>query len=421
MNPNVRPLCLLLLVLAVAITGATAASADDSFTGGIICLNAEIKELSPSSVGIDEEFTLAIDLESCGSEAPKDITFEIISIPPDIIVTEDLVTRIAEFSYPSSERNLIYHMRTTPDANPGPHIIKMKLTYANKELETTKYYEVDVSVTGEDAEPRISSVTTNPEYIYEGDTVDLTLGIENFGEAIAKSVSVSVDHDFKGIKNSTIGTLGLNGGQTALFKFKADSAGEFNIPVIIRYEDDFGIQQDEYDITITVLDKKGSLHLASVKVDPVIPSVDDTVELTMRIENSGDRRINSIRVYADHPFMGLKESFIGTLDPNEDGPAVITFIADEAGEYEIPVTITYIDDFGEEQVETKVSIIVMESNSRAGTVLLALLVLAVIGGLVYYNYRMKRSKDEIIKQLMEGSNNPAGKKVEEETEIEDEE
>ena len=406
MNQNARPFCLFLFVFAIVLTGVSAAA----FTDGEICVNAEIKELTPSSVEIDEEFTLAIDLESCGSKAPEDITFEIISIPPDIIVTEDLVTKIDEFSYPTSERHLVYHMRTTPDANPGPHIIKMKLTYANKELETTKYYEVDVRVTGEDAEPRISSITTNPEYIYEGDTVDLTLGIENFGEAIAKSVSISLDHDFKGIKNSTIGTLDLNGSQTALFKFKADKSGEFEIPVIIEYEDDFGKQTDEYDIKITVLDKKGSLNLASVKVGPVLPYVDDTVELTMRVENSGDRTINSIRVYADHPFKGLKESFIGTLDPDEDGPAVITFIADEAGEYEIPVIITYIDDFGEEQIETKINLIVLESSGGAGTAVIVLLVLAVIGVLIYNNYRTKKSKDEIIKQLMEGSDNSAKNK-----------
>ncbi|MDK2893087.1 hypothetical protein [Methanohalophilus sp.] len=161
-----------------------------------------------------------------------------------------------------------------------------------------------------------------------------------------------------------------------------------------------------------MLDKKGSLNLASVKVDPVIPTVGDTVELTMRIENSGDRTINSIRVYADHPFKGVKEAFIGTLDPDEDGPAVLTFIADEAGEYEIPVTISYIGDFGEEQVETSINVIVLESESGAGTAVIVLLVLIVIGGLVYYNYRTKKSKDEIIKQLMEGSNNSAKNKEE---------
>ncbi|SES92738.1 Uncharacterized conserved protein [Methanococcoides vulcani] len=409
MKQNTKLTYLLLLVFAVILAGTATA---ESFTAGEICVEAQIQEISPNPVDIDEEFTLAIDLESCGSKAPEDITFEIISIPSDIIVTEDLVTTIPKLYYSTSERHLVYHMRTTPDANPGPHIIKMKLTYPNINLETTKYYDIEVRVTGEDAEPRISSVETNPEYIYEGDTVDLKLGIENFGEAIAKSVSVSLDHEFEGIKNSTIGTLDMNGTQTALFKFKADRSGEFEIPVIIYYEDDFGKQKDEYDIKITVLDKKGSLNLASVKVAPVLPYMGDTVELTMRVENSGDRTINSIRVYADHPFKGLKESFIGTLDPNEDGPAVITFIADEAGEYEIPVTITYIDDFGEEQIETKINIIVLESNSGAGTVAIVLIVLVVIGGLIYNNYRTKKSKDEIIKQLMEGSDNSADNKEE---------
>ncbi|MDR6223391.1 COG1361 S-layer family protein [Methanococcoides alaskense] len=407
MDQHTRLTYLLLLVFAVILTGISTAGAQ---TSGEICVNVEVQEIGPSSIGIDEEFTLGINIESCGSKAPEDITFEIISIPSDIIVTEDLITKISKLTYSTSERHLTYHMRTTTDANPGPHIIKMKLTYPNIELETTKYYDVEIRVTGEDAEPRIASVITNPEYIYEGDTVDLKLGIENFGEAIAKSVSVSLDHGFEGIKNSTIGTLGMNGTQTALFKFKANQSGEFEIPVIIYYEDDFGKQKDEYAITITVLDKKGSLNLASVKVDPVLPYMDDTVELTMRIENSGDRTINSIRVYADHPFKGLKESFIGTLDPNEDGPAVITFIADQAGEYEIPVTITYSDDFGEEQIETKINLIILESNSGAGTAAIVLLVLGVIGGLIYNNYRTKKSKDEIIKQLMEGSGNSANNK-----------
>ncbi|MCD4807875.1 MAG: COG1361 S-layer family protein [Methanococcoides sp.] len=409
MDKHTRLIYLLLLVFTVILTGISTAGAQSS---GEICVNAEVQEISPSSIGIDEEFTLGINIESCGSKAPEEITFEIISIPPDIILTEDLVTKIPKLSYSTSERHLIYHMRTASDAKPGPHIIKMRLTYPNMELVTTKYYEVEISVIGEDAEPRITSVKTSPEYIYEGDTVDLRLGIENFGEAIAKSVSISLDHEFKGIKNSTIGTLGMNGTQTALFKFKANRSGEFEIPVIIEYEDDFGMQKDEYDITITVLDKKGSLNLASVKVDPVLPYMDETVELTMRIENSGDRTINSIRVYADHPFKGLKESFIGTLDPNEDGPAVITFIADQAGEYEIPVTITYSDDFGEEQIDTKINIIVLESNSGAGTAAIVLIVLAVIGGLIYNNYRTKKSKDEIIKQLMEGSVNSADNKEE---------
>lgn len=326
MNYNSRISFLFVLVLAISSLGSNIAEAGS----GDECLRAVVEDISPSSVGINKEFTVGIGLENCGTQIPENITFEIISIPPDIIVTESLVAHFPRFVYSNSERQLRYHMRTTPDAKPGPHIIKMRLTYGNKDVRRTAYYEVEVIVIGEHAEPRISSVTTKPEYIYEGDTVDLRLGIENFGKAIAKSVDVSLDHGFKGIKNTTLGTLGLNSSQTALFKLKANRSGTFEIPVIINYEDDYGIQKDNYSIMINVLEKKGSLNLASVKVDPVLPNTGDTVELTMRIENSGERTINSIRVYADHPFKGLKESFIGTLDTNEDGPAVITFVADKA-------------------------------------------------------------------------------------------
>ena len=372
--------------------------------------NSSCSDISPSSVERNEEFTVGISLENCGTRIPENVTFEIIRIPPDIIVTEDLVAYFPKFVYTKSERQLRYHMRTTPDAKPGPHIIKMKLTYGNEDVYVTKYYDVEVIVTGEHAEPRISSVRTNPKYIYEGDTVDMSLGIENFGKGIAKSVVVNLDHDFKGITNSTIGSLALNGSQTALFKFKANRSGTYEIPVIIDYEDDYGKQKDEYEIQITVLDRKGSLNVASVKINPVLPYKGDTVELTMRIENSGENTINSIRVYYDHPFKGLKESFIGTLDPDEDGPAVITFVADQAGEYEFPVTITYSDDFGEEHINTKINVIVLEKNSIVGTVLLVFLTLAIIGGLIYYNYRTTRSKDAVIRQLMEGSGNSANNK-----------
>jgi hypothetical protein len=54
-----------------------------------------------------------------------------------------------------------------------------------------------------------------------------------------------------------------------------------------------------------------------------------------------------------------------------------------------------------------VNFIVFERNNAAGSVLIGLLILAVIGGLIYYNYKTKKSKDKIIKQLMEGSGDSA--------------
>jgi hypothetical protein len=125
MNQSITQVCVFIFVLAITLTGFP--NAEAIFVPEE-CVIAEVQGISPGSVGIDEEFTLGINLEVCGGEIPEDVTFAITSIPPDIIVTEDLVTRIPRLFYSTSERYIRYHMRTTPDANPGPHVIKMKLT-----------------------------------------------------------------------------------------------------------------------------------------------------------------------------------------------------------------------------------------------------------------------------------------------------
>lgn len=261
------------------------------------CLNAVVQDISPSSVGIDEEFTVGISLESCGSEAPTNIKFEIIELPPDIIVIENISTYIPVFTYADSKRQLVYHMHTTSDAKPGIHIIKMKLTYGTEEVITTSYYNVQIIVRGGYAKPRISSV----------------------------------------------------------------------------------------------------------KIDPALPYNGDTVEITMRVENAGNSAINSVKTQFNHPFQGPKEAFVGTLDPNEDGPAVLTFIANKSGNYELPVIITYNDDYGEKQLKNNVNIVILEKNNFVRIYAFILLLVAIIAIIGYYSYKKIKAKDTVIKQLMQSS------------------
>jgi hypothetical protein len=370
-----------------------------------------VSEVKPSSVEKSEEFTLAVQIENCGDKTPQDISFEIIEISPNIIVKESLKRDIPKLAYANSERFVKYHLETTKDIKPGTHTIKMRLTYSyGDNIKLTKDYETTVDVIGKQAELTLDYVKTDPVYVYQSEVIELKLGIINYGKGVAKSINVIAEHPFTGIKSQSVGSLSGNQTASTVFKVKPDKAGDFDIPVQIMYSDDFGNHIQTTSIKLTVLNKKGSLNIASIKIDPVLPNMGDMVELTMRIENFGERTINSIRVYADHPFKGLKESFIGTLDKNEDGPAVMTFIADKSGEFDIPIRISYTDDFGEEQIQTKVNLIVLETNGGAGTVVLVLIILGVIGGLIYYNYKIKRSKDKIIKQLMKSNGNSTDKK-----------
>ena len=260
------------------------------------CVTAEISDISPSSIGIGDEFTIGIHIENCGTDLPQDVSFEILSLPEHISVKESLLNEIPKIWYANSERFIVFHMKLDNDAESGTYVIKTRLSYSS---------------------------------------------------------------------------------ETATF-----------------------IKDDE--ISIDVIGNEAELSIASLKTNPVLPIKGETVELTMRIENTGDGTAKSVEVYTDHPFQGLKQSFIGALESNEDGPVILTFIANKRGEFEIPVTISYKDDFGENEIQTKINLTILRKKINWFLIvfIIALIVFAIWG---FKNYaKLKRSKDKIIHQLLGG-------------------
>jgi len=282
---------ILLIVLSLSLASA---AVNEGY-----CVNAEVVDISPTSVEIGEEFTVGIHLENCGLKLPSDVTYNIVSLPAEIEVNEQLSTTISQLGCPSSERFLLYHMKATNDAKPGTHLIKTQLIIGDESIS----------------------------------------------------------------------------------------------------------QKKDYEISITVLGDEAKLSVASVKTEPVLPYEGDTVELTLRIENYESGNANSVRVRADHPFQGIKASFIGTLEADEDGPAIFTFIADSQGEFEVPVEITYKDDFGEHKVESSVSLMVLEKQiDWFRIIFLAILGVIILIVIIYY-FKTKKDKNKLIEQLLKGNHN----------------
>lgn len=277
---------ILLLIFLTAII-----SANNSY-----CVTAEISDISPSSIGINEEFTIGIQIENCESKTPEYVSFELINPPTDIEIKEPLIMNISNLNYANSERFITYHMKTKTDAKPGEHVIKTRLSYGKS--------------------------------------------------------------GFSIIKN--------------------------------------------YNITFDIIGNKAELGIASVKTTPVIPYEKETVELTLRIENFGDGTANAVKIYADHPFQGIKESFIGTLNADEDGPAIFTFITNKSGEFKFPIKISYKDDFGENEIITRISMSILKKETNWILIFsLIIVILVIIWGIINYS-KLKRSKNKIIHQLLSG-------------------
>jgi len=263
------------------------------------CVNAVVSDISPSSVGLNEEFTIGIQVENCGGLNPGIVKLEIITLPPDIKVSEAMIIEIPTLQYANSERFITYHMKTAADAKPGSHLLQLRLHYAF-------------------------------------------------------------------------------------------------------------ITQD-YDIEITIIGKEAKLNIASVKTEPTLPYKGDLVELTLRIENFGDGTANSVIVTAEHPFDGIKQSFLGTLDGGEDGPAVFTFIADKKGDIEFPVNISYTDDFGENEISFMINLMILKKKTNWGVLIFSIFLIAGLFWFVRHYFKTKRKKDDVIKQLLEGKNNNGNK------------
>jgi hypothetical protein len=254
-----------------------------------MCAEASVTDISPTSIDIGEEFTVGVQIENCGEQMPEFISFELLQPPEDIEIKEPLVISISKLYYGNSERFIVYHMRAKDNASPGAHFIKTRLSYGSSGLTLSKNYNLTFDIIG-----------------------------------------------------------------------------------------------------------------SKVKTNPVLPEEGDTVELTIRVENSGTGTAKSVKVYTDHPFQGLKQSFIGTLESEEDGSAILTFVVDKKGEYTFPVTIFYNDDFGEGEVKTDVSISVLKKPSNIFGIAIMLIIFAAIGWGIFYFFRVKNSKDKIIHQLLKG-------------------
>lgn len=292
---------IILLAMLVFVANASAAlnaSFYENIPSTALCVKAAISDISPSSVEINEEFTVGIQIENCGSISPSEVYFEILSLPTDIEIKEQLKTSISKLEYSNSERILIYHMKTASDAKPGQHVIKARLTYGNERASYTKDYEIPIDVIGE----------------------------------------------------------------------------------------------------------KSELSISSVKTKPILPYVGDTIELTIRIENFGKGAANSLRIGIEHPFTGTKESFMGQLDSDEDGPAIFTFIADKAGEYEIPVRISYDDDFGNKEIKTSINLTVLKKKINYAKIIEIVIVSILVIALILYYIKARKEKAKIIKQLLNGEN-----------------
>ena len=135
------------------------------------------------------------------------------------------------------------------------------------------------------------------------------------------------------------------------------------------------------------------LSISNIKTDPLNIKQGNDFTLLVRIENAGGGDAKSVKAtITDLPFSGVKEAFLGKIEPDDDSLAVFTLIPNESGNFDYHLQISYKDDSGDHTITEKLSLVVEgnENNGILNVIIIAILI--ALAGTCFYFYSKKKKK-----------------------------
>ena len=222
------------------------------------CVNVHVTDINPSSVELDNEVTVGIQFDNCGSKLPEIVNFEIRRFSEDIKIREPLIINFSKpFGYANSDRFNVYHLYVTRDATPGEYVFEYKLNYGNEDFYISKEGNFSITVTSHEADLAIAYVKTDPVIPKVGEEMTLTIRIENFADGDANSVKAKIDLPFFGVKEAFLGELEADDDSPAVFTLVPDKSGTFDYNLYVTYKDAFGEHEFTEKLELNVQGNNG--------------------------------------------------------------------------------------------------------------------------------------------------------------------
>jgi hypothetical protein len=212
-------------------------------------------------------------------------------------------------------------------------------------------------------------------------TNDGTIPTKNAVVEFIDNYPFSVDNLANSKKN--IGILGAGNDYIAEFRVRIDGAAvEGTNYLKIRYENDASSENwIEKELPITISSAQKTVSINSVKVSPEMVAPGDQVTVQIKVKNLATANLRDIGVrldlagmligtmYVDIPLAPIGSSVekkIASL--NSGQTADFEFVLQaypeaEVGIYKIPITLTYIDDAGEEFSRTDLMSIIINGKT----------------------------------------------------------
>ncbi|HRY76417.1 MAG TPA: S-layer protein, partial [Methanoregulaceae archaeon] len=249
--------------------------------------------------------------------------------------------------------------------------------------------------------PALTAIKTVPDGVNPGDDLHAQVILQNDGLSRADQITVTVNSSSPSITQKTtstyhIGSL-LKGENTSLdMLFSTDKRtpiGLNRVYLTMTYANPDGTLATQTEVLAVHVKGRAKIGIASVSIDPVRIKKGDAVSLIIRLENTGTDNANSVKASIDLPMSGGKDAYVGTIEPDNDAPAVFSLQAGNPGTYPYTLSVRYEDDYG---VQTSNETLQMTVNDGDSTGLIAAVVAGLIlcaGGYWFFVLRNKGSSD----------------------------
>lgn len=238
-----------------------------------------------------------------------------------------------------------------------------------------------------------------PGTVSPGEDFDVVIEVINRGLSRANDIMIQIGYQGTAllpVSPSTlyIDRLNLGESRQVLLRFassKDTPIGLYPIPLTVTYESSDGTRLGQTEILGVRIQGSSDLSLATISTDPVRVNRGDPFTLIVRIENTGTADATSVTGSLDIPVSGVREAFVGKIEPDNDAPAVFFLTADRGGEIPYTLTISWEDDYGPHQYSRDL-VLMVESPFPTGMVG-GIIVLLIAAGFTYYwfSYRKKKA------------------------------
>lgn len=404
---NKKKLTALAITTVFAVTAATAQTA-----GATTNLNALLINTDPVPVQSGEDAEINFKIRNTGGTEAENVEVEIVdSFPFELKPDRQRNYSLGEVT-PGQEYQISSEVLVADNAPDGMNDFKVRISYGD--LSVVK--NVPVQVQSQDIELNLANLKTTPTQLTP-DTEDakMTLEVVNNGEKTAENAVLNIElpETFQATSSfstrQALGNIAPGEVKTAEFTFDVEEtaeSGDVEIPAEISYS------TDSSEATSRITEETGFNFYLAGKPQFEVTDVEANLqvganqrELRLEIQNTGSEESGSTRVRvldsSDLPFdYDSSSKYIGTLEPNQTGTAVFevdTESSAEAKEYLIDFEIRGVKDTEVYVEDTTVQVGVengeQESGSSLPLPLIAAVLVAVIGGILYWRRSGKETEE----------------------------